>query len=130
MVIRLLTIAILFIPDMLLSDCIISNKTNVTFDGSVLWEWKASEAVSPLDKPMPESFKRAFKDSSSKQVLYQGSLHLLLMSIGNLALVRFEDKAVIWSAETNMNIETAFITDNGNVIAYNHTGFSECHETN
>lgn len=136
---RMIIIAILFIPEFLLASCRTSlpERAVIAFDGNVIWEWVASEAVSPLQKPMSESFKIAFRNpKNANQVIYKGELHLLLVSLGNLAMIRFDDKAVVWSKETDLLIESAILTENGQVIAEDANGFEiiintdECYEKN
>ncbi len=126
--IKLLAIAILFNPYILLANCKttladIDSSQVVAFKGEVLWEWNARTAVGPGEKPMPEGFKDSFKDvSSAGQFIYKGELHLLLVAIGNLALLRFEDNVVVWSGETSMEIESAILTGSS-VVALDSSGF-------
>ena len=140
-VIKMLIIVILFSPDIILAKCEtsledINPSIVMAFDGNVIWQWIASEAVAPLDQPMPESFKEDFKEYNGNQVIYKGELHLLLRSLGNLALLRFDDKAIVWDGSTDILVETASLTEKGNIIAVDSNGFktiintSECNEEN
>ena len=86
----------------------------------ILWEWKVEDAK---NKDFRVRFSKTKNDV--KQVLYQGELHLLLVSSrgDGVALVHFDSGELVYHKRVVGSVHSAALTPRGNILLADSKGY-------